>query len=93
MGWRFINLWIRYDRIKNVLYRVYHDEFEPDFIRLEKIAVLIGTNNIEIKNQTEIVEGVKLLIKQIHARQPDADLFVLGIFPRDGFEKNSEKNQ
>lgn len=58
-----------------------------EYINLDKIILLIGTNNIGLNNNTEIVNGIKFLVNQIHIRQPGADLFVLGILTRDGFEK------
>lgn len=79
---KFINLGIGYDIIENVLYRVYHDEIEIECINLDKIILLIGTNNIGLNNNTEIVNGIKFLVNQIHIRQPGADLFVLGIFAK-----------
>lgn len=83
----FINLGVGYDRIENALYRVYHDELYSNYIKPEKIIALIGTNNIEHNNQTEIVEGIRFLFKSIQIRQKDAKLTLLGILPRHGFEE------
>ena len=73
-----------WDRIENVLWRVYHGEL--DSFKAEKILVMIGTNNIHINNDEEILEGLNLLMKGIKSRQPSAEITFLGLLPRRDYE-------
>ncbi len=73
-----------WDRIENVLWRVYHGEL--DGFEAEKILVMIGTNNIHINNDEEILEGLHLLMKVIKSRQPSAEITFLGLLPRRDYE-------
>lgn len=69
-----------YDRIENVLWRIYHGELEH--FTGKSIILTIGTNNLGGNTDEEIIAGLEFLIKQIHARQPDATIYVSGILPR-----------
>src|SRR5690554_259148 len=81
----FFNLGCGWDRIENVLWRVYHGEL--DGYNAEEVVVMIGTNNIGINTDEEIVEGLKFLLKQVEVRQPNAKIKVIGILPRRGHEE------
>ncbi|MCF2442946.1 SGNH/GDSL hydrolase family protein [Dyadobacter sp. CY345] len=74
------NMGYGWDRIENVLWRVYHGEL--DGYSAKKIFVNSGTNNLQWNKDGEILEGWKLLIEAIKFRQPDADLMMVGIYPR-----------
>jgi lysophospholipase L1-like esterase len=74
-----------WDRVENVLWRVYHGEL--DGYKASQIVMMIGTNNIGYNSDSEILAGLKLLISQIKLRQPDARFLLLGIFPRRGQEQ------
>ncbi len=76
----FFNLGYGWDRIENVLWRVYHGEL--DGYEAEEVVLMIGTNNIGLNSDEEIVEGLQLLLKQIEIRQPKAELKVIGVLPR-----------
>ena len=76
----FRNLGYGYDRIENVLWRVYHGEL--DGYEAEEVVIKIGTNNIGRDNDEEIVDGLVLLLKAVQQRQPKAKIKVLGILPR-----------
>jgi lysophospholipase L1-like esterase len=81
-----------WDRIENVLWRVYHDELAG--FEAAQVVILIGTNNIPLNSNAEILEGLKFLIEAIKIRQPKADILLLGIYPRrKDEEKISELNQ
>jgi len=81
-----------WDRIENVLWRVYHDELSG--YEAAQVVILIGTNNISFNSNTEIAEGLKFLIQAIKIRQPKADILLLGIYPRrNDEEKISDLNQ
>lgn len=76
----FHNLGYGFDRIENVLWRVYHGEL--DGYKAEEVVLMIGTNNIGINNDNEIVEGLRFLLSAIKQRQPAATIKVIGILPR-----------
>ena len=78
-----------WDRIENVLWRIYHDEL--DGFDAEKIIILIGTNNIPLNSNQEIIEGLRLVSKGVKARQPKAKIYLLGILPKRNYEKRIEK--
>jgi len=68
------------DRIENVLWRVYHDEI--DGINPEKIILSMGTNNLRVNTNEEIVEGLRFLLQAIRLHQPKAKITLLAIYPR-----------
>lgn len=78
------NLGFGWDKIENVLWRVYHDEL--DGIDAQNVVVMIGTNNLTENNDEEIVSGLKTLVEQIQVRQPKATVFLSGILPRRSME-------
>ena len=70
-----------WDRIENVLWRVYHGEFD-DF-NGRNIVLMIGTNNLFANsNDSEIVEGLQFLIHAIRQRKPNTKITMAGILPR-----------
>ncbi len=79
------NLGYGWDRIENVLWRVYHGEL--DGYSAIQVVLMIGTNNIFTNSEAEIVAGLKFLIQAIKARQPSADILLIGILPRRDEEK------
>lgn len=76
----FQNLGYGYDRIENVLWRIYHGEL--DGYEADKVVLMIGTNNMGISPDKDIVEGLRFLITAIRNRQPKATVKVIGILPR-----------
>lgn len=74
------NLGCGWDRIENVLWRVYHGEL--DGYEAKKIFLMIGTNNLERNTNEEIVEGIVELGKIIASYQPKAQVYVVNILPR-----------
>jgi lysophospholipase L1-like esterase len=81
----FRNLGYGWDRIENVLWRVYHDEL--DGYEAEKVILMIGTNNMGINSDDEIIEGLRFLLSAISKRQPKAAIKVIGILPRRNQEQ------
>lgn len=73
-----------WDRIENVLWRVYHGEL--DGYQARQIVMMIGTNNIGYNTDEQIITGLRFLIDEIKLRQPAAKFLLLGIFPRRGQE-------
>lgn len=81
----FHNLGFGWDKIENMLWRIYHGEL--DGYRAEWIVLLAGTNNLQSDTDTDILCGIDSLISAIRTRQSDAALKVLGILPRRGMEE------
>jgi lysophospholipase L1-like esterase len=79
------NLGYGWDRIENVLWRIYHGEL--DHIHPRQIVMMIGTNNLQLNTDPEIIEGLKFLMKAIREKQPDAQILLLGLLPRRDMEK------
>ena len=78
-----------WDRIENVLWRVYHGEL--DGFKAKRVLVMIGTNNLHLNTDDEIVAGLKMLMKAIKLRQPTAQLLLMGILPRRELEDRVAK--
>lgn len=74
------NLGYGWDRIENVLWRVYHGEL--DGYQAAQVVLMIGTNNLQWNSNTEIAAGLKFLIQAIQVRQPTAEILLIGILPR-----------
>ena len=79
------NLGFGWDKIENVLWRVYHEEL--DGFNTHNVVVMIGTNNLTENNDEEILTGLKNLVEQIKIRQPKATVLLAGILPRRQMEK------
>ena len=73
-----------WDRIENVLWRIYHGGL--DHFKGQNIVLMIGTNNMGINTNEEIVEGLQFLIGAIKSRKPFTKITMVGILPR----KNKE---
>lgn len=80
-----VNMGFGWDKIENVLWRVYHGEL--DEVSLQQIVLMIGTNNLKENSDEEIVQGIQFLLKAIQLKQPSAKILVLGILPRRNMEK------
>lgn len=74
-----------WDRIENVLWRIYHGELN-DF-NGSKILVMIGTNNLGLNSDEDIINGLQFLLEQIHLRKPTTEIIMAGILPRKNMEK------
>lgn len=79
-GKNAVNMGYGWDRIENVLWRIYHGEL--DGFKAKQIFVNIGTNNLAFNSDDEIVAGWKMLVEAIRFRQPQAQLVMMGIYPR-----------
>jgi lysophospholipase L1-like esterase len=80
-----INLGFGWDRIENVLWRVYNGEL--DNIAPSQIVIMIGTNNLDFNSNSEIREGLQFLTNAIFAKQPNAKILLMGILPRRNMEE------
>lgn len=74
-----LNMGMGYDRIENLLWRVYHGALEG--YQPKKIIVTIGINNIFDGSGDQIPDGIATLIDAIRERQPRAELVINAIFP------------
>lgn len=83
-AYRTANLGYGWDRVENVLWRIYHGEL--DGYQARQILLMIGTNNLGLDSDQEIVDGIGLLLQQIRLRQPQAEILLQGIYPRRGKE-------
>ena len=69
-----------WDRIESVIWRVHHDEL--DGLNLDHVMIAIGTNNFGLNSNEEIILGLESLVDAIAVRQPNAKIYVSGIYPR-----------
>lgn len=69
-----------WDRIENVLWRVYHGEL--DGFDAKQLVIKIGTNNLHLNSDEEIIDGLELLINAMKNRQPKAEILIIGLLPR-----------
>lgn len=74
------NFGFGWDRVENVLWRIYHDEL--DGFNAEQIVVNLGTNNLHLNTDEEIITGLEYVIKAIKNKQPHAKILMLGLYPR-----------
>lgn len=79
------NMGYGWDKIENVLWRVYHGEL--DGFQAKKIFLMIGTNNLPFNSENEIIDGLDFLVKQIQIRQPSAQIYVMTIVPRQNMNE------
>lgn len=86
------NMGFGWDRIENVLWRVYHDEL--DGFEAKKIVIMIGTNNLQMNDDAAIIAGLAQLVVAVRDRQPKATILLAGILPRvDMAERVARINQ
>jgi|SRR5690554_6443708 len=69
------------DRIENVKWRILHQEL--DGLGPRALILLIGTNNLIINTEDEIVSGIKELVEIIRIKLPNTKLLLLGLSPRN----------
>ncbi|MCY1718778.1 SGNH/GDSL hydrolase family protein [Prolixibacteraceae bacterium Z1-6] len=79
------NFGFGWDRVENVLWRIYHDEL--DGFSAEQVLFMLGTNNLHLNTDEEIVEGLALTIQAVKTRQPHAKILFIGIYPRRDYEE------
>ncbi|WP_278954927.1 GDSL-type esterase/lipase family protein [Phocaeicola coprophilus] len=79
-GRRTVNLGYGWDRIENIQWRILHGEL--DGYHAQKIFMMLGTNNLDINTDEEIVRGIRETVSLIAGKQPQAQLYVVRILPR-----------
>ena len=81
---KVLNMGFGWDRIENVLWRVYHGEL--DGFSPQQIVLMIGTNNLESNTDEQLLGGLDFLLKAIRSRQKESGVLCMGILPRRGME-------
>jgi hypothetical protein len=79
------NMGFGWDRIENVLWRVYHGEL--DGFTARHVVLMIGTNNLSVNTDEEIIEGLELLVQAVRQQQPSAKILLSGLLPRRNMEE------
>ena len=82
------NFGIDGDRTQHILWRIDHGEL--DGIRPKVVVLMIGTNNTGKEKDTgkicntvpEIIEGVRVVVRELRVKLPDSKILLLAIFPR-----------
>lgn len=75
-----LNFGIGGDRTQHVLWRIENGEL--DGIKPKAAVVMIGTNNSGTDPAEGIAKGVTRIIETIRAKQPQAKILLLAVFPR-----------
>jgi len=77
-----LNLGFAGDRTEHVLWRL--DQGELDGYRAKRIVLMIGTNNstFDCTSPWETALGVRAILARIRAKQPQAQVILVAIFPR-----------
>lgn len=84
-GKSVVNLGYGWDRIENIQWRVLHGEL--DGFRAQKIFMMLGTNNLDMNTDEQIIRGIKETVVLITKKQPQAKLYVVKILPRRNYEQ------
>lgn len=79
-----VNMGFGWDKLENITWRIVHGEL--DGFSAKKIFMMLGTNNLLQNSNLEIVTGITQIVKLVKNKQPDAQLYVVKILPRRGFE-------
>ncbi len=93
MPLKAVNFGIGGDRTQHVLWRLENGEIGPYF-QPKVVMLMIGTNNSNGKDNTasEIADGVKAIVDEIHARSPATKVLLLAVFPR-GEKPNPQREK
>jgi len=75
-----VNFGIGGDRTQHVLWRIENGELEG--IRAKAVVLMIGTNNANADSAEDIARGVAAIVETIRAKQPQAKILLLAVFPR-----------
>lgn len=82
-----LTLGIGGDRVQHNIWRARHGEL--DGYKTKLVMVMIGTNNNYGDKPAGVAAGIKVLLDEIRAKQPQAKILLLPIFPRG--EKPTDK--
>lgn len=74
------NFGIGGDRTQHVLWRITNGEL--DGIKPKAVVIMIGTNNSGTDSAEGIAAGITQIVKTVRAKQPQAKILLLAVFPR-----------
>jgi len=74
------NFGIGGDRTQHVLWRIQNGEL--DGIKPKAVVIMIGTNNYGQYPAEGIAKGVTAIVETVRAKQPQAKILLLAVFPR-----------
>lgn len=75
-----VNFGIGGDRTQHVLWRIENGELET--IKPQAVVLMIGTNNAGADSAEDIARGITAIVDTIKAKQPQAKILLLAVFPR-----------
>jgi lysophospholipase L1-like esterase len=75
-----VNFGIGGDRTQHVLWRIENGELEV--IKPKAVVLMIGTNNAGADSAEDIAKGITAIVDTIKAKQPQAKILLLAVFPR-----------
>lgn len=84
-----VNFGIGGDRTQHLLWRLENGELET--IRPKAVVLMIGTNNSGFDDAEGIARGVTKIVETIRAKQPQAKILLLAIFPRSEQPSTADK--
>lgn len=79
-AWQPANFGIGGDRTQHVLWRITNGEL--DGIKPKAAVLMIGTNNSGSDTAEGIAKGITKIVETIRAKQPQAKILLLAVFPR-----------
>jgi lysophospholipase L1-like esterase len=77
------------DQVQHVLWRIQHGSVDGQNPKL--VMLMIGTNNGG-QDPKDIAAGIKLIIGEYEKRCPNAQILLLGVFPRDHDANTGTRN-
>lgn len=80
-GYTPANFGIGGDRTQHVLWRIQNGELDGG-IKPKAVVLMIGTNNSGSDSAEGIAKGVTVIVETIRAKQPQAKILLLAVFPR-----------
>jgi lysophospholipase L1-like esterase len=83
------NFGIGGDRTQHVLWRIQNGEL--DGIKPKAFVIMIGTNNASSDPAEGIAKGVTAIVETVRAKQPQAKILLLAVFPRGEKASTPEK--
>ena len=83
------NFGIGGDRTQHVLWRIQNGEL--DGIKPKAFVIMIGTNNSAQDPAEGIAKGVTAIVETVRAKQPQAKILLLAVFPRGEKASTPEK--
>jgi len=88
--WKPLDLGVSGETTEEVLWRLLNGEL--DNIHPKVVMIMIGTNNIGHYGDEKpewVATGIKKIIETVRAKQPQAKILLLAIFPRAAIPKDS----